>query len=77
MIGVAESTDSAKESANGAGGVWEYISPSRLNCWLTCPLRFKFLCGPSHKIFYVVLLVMCWRQRCVRNCRSWSLHYAT
>ncbi len=24
------------------GGVLEYISPSRLGCWLACPLRFKF-----------------------------------
>ena len=24
------------------GGVWDYISPSRLNCWLSCPLKFKF-----------------------------------
>ena len=24
------------------GGVREYISPSRLGCWLACPLRFKF-----------------------------------
>ena len=23
------------------GGVWEYISPSRLNCWLSCPLKFR------------------------------------
>jgi putative RecB family exonuclease len=23
------------------GGVWEYISPSRLNCWLSCPLKWK------------------------------------
>jgi len=23
------------------GGVWEYISPSRLGKWLTCPLAFK------------------------------------
>jgi putative RecB family exonuclease len=22
-------------------GVWEYISPSRLNCWLSCPLKWK------------------------------------
>lgn len=22
--------------------VWAYISPSRLNCWLRCPLAFKF-----------------------------------
>ena len=24
------------------GGVREYVSPSRLSCWLACPLRFKF-----------------------------------
>ena len=24
------------------GGVWDYISPSRLNLWLRCPLAFKF-----------------------------------
>lgn len=24
------------------GGVWEYISPSRLSCWARCPLAFKF-----------------------------------
>jgi putative RecB family exonuclease len=24
------------------GGVWEYISPSRLGCWLSCPLKWKF-----------------------------------
>jgi putative RecB family exonuclease len=23
------------------GGVWEYISPSRLSCWLCCPLKWK------------------------------------
>jgi len=23
------------------GGVWDYISPSRLNCWLSCPLKWK------------------------------------
>jgi putative RecB family exonuclease len=23
------------------GSVWDYISPSRLNCWLSCPLKFK------------------------------------
>ena len=27
------------------GSVWQYISPSRLNCWLTCPLKWKLLCG--------------------------------
>jgi putative RecB family exonuclease len=24
-----------------AGGVWDYVSPSRLNMWLACPLKFK------------------------------------
>ena len=24
-----------------AGGVWDYISPSRLGTWLACPLKFK------------------------------------
>jgi putative RecB family exonuclease len=23
------------------GGVWEYLSPSRLSCWLKCPLAFR------------------------------------
>ena len=23
-----------------SGGIWDYISPSRLSCWLACPLRF-------------------------------------
>ena len=23
------------------GGVWEYISPSRLTCWIKCPLAFR------------------------------------
>ena len=27
--------------ANGQGGVWAYVSPSRLAKWLTCPLAFK------------------------------------
>lgn len=27
--------------AERAGGVWDYISPSRLNTWLACPLKFK------------------------------------
>jgi putative RecB family exonuclease len=22
------------------GGVWEYVSPSRLNCWIACPRKF-------------------------------------
>jgi len=24
-----------------AAGVWDYISPSRLNLWLRCPLAFR------------------------------------
>ena len=27
--------------ARRAGGVWDYISPSRLSTWLACPLKFK------------------------------------
>jgi hypothetical protein len=26
------------------GGIWDYISPSRLNLWLKCPLAWKLLC---------------------------------
>jgi hypothetical protein len=26
---------------SGQGGPWAYISPSRLNLWLKCPLAFK------------------------------------
>lgn len=29
------------ELRTGQGGVWAYISPSRLGKWLTCPLAFK------------------------------------
>jgi putative RecB family exonuclease len=25
-----------------AGGIWDYVSPSRLNLWLRCPLAFRF-----------------------------------
>jgi putative RecB family exonuclease len=32
-----ERTDRSKR----AGSVWDYISASRLNCWLSCPLKFK------------------------------------
>ncbi len=28
--------------AERAGGVWAYVSPSRLALWLKCPLAFKF-----------------------------------
>ena len=24
------------------GGIWDYVSPSRLSCWLSCPLKFGF-----------------------------------
>jgi len=24
------------------GGVFAYVSPSRLNCWLSCPRKFAF-----------------------------------
>jgi len=27
--------------ASGRGGVWAYVSPSRLSCWASCPLKFK------------------------------------
>ncbi len=26
-------------------GVWNYVSASRLNLWLRCPLAFRFLYG--------------------------------
>ena len=29
--------------STGRGGVWSYLSPSRLNCWLTCGLKFKLI----------------------------------
>lgn len=29
-------------SIESAAGVWDYVSPSRLNLWLRCPLAFKF-----------------------------------
>ena len=27
----------------GRAGVWAYMSPSRLNCWLACPLKFRLV----------------------------------
>ena len=36
-VATLEGTDRTRR----AGGVWDYISPSRLNCWLACPLKFK------------------------------------
>lgn len=41
MIGVAVANGQATSRPNGSGGIWEYISPSRLNTWLSCPLKFK------------------------------------
>ena len=38
MITAALSREGADERA---GGVWEYVSASRLNLWLKCPLAFK------------------------------------
>ena len=29
------------EVRRGQGGIWAYVSPSRLSCWLTCPLKWK------------------------------------
>jgi len=29
-------------AAAPSGSIWEYLSPSRLNCWLSCPLKFRF-----------------------------------
>ena len=31
-----------KESRAISGGVWDYVSASRLSLWLNCPLSFKF-----------------------------------
>jgi hypothetical protein len=44
--------------AGRTGGVFDYLSASRLNLWLKCPKAFKFLCGAPHKSRYVVSCVM-------------------
>ncbi|MEA1952640.1 MAG: PD-(D/E)XK nuclease family protein [Planctomycetota bacterium] len=31
----------SRPPATSTGNPWSYISPSRLNCWLTCPLKWK------------------------------------
>ncbi len=31
-----------KEPHTAEGGIWAYVSASRLNCWLRCPLAFRF-----------------------------------
>ena len=36
---IADTTPKTKEKRQG--GIWDYISPSRLNCWLSCALKFK------------------------------------
>ena len=38
-MSTATLTVEAEESR--PNGVWDYISPSRLNLWLRCPLAFK------------------------------------
>jgi len=38
MISNSPSLDVPRRNCDG---VWDYISPSRLNCWLACPLKFK------------------------------------
>ena len=30
-----------RTAAERTGGVWDYVSPSRLNLWLRCPLAFR------------------------------------
>ena len=42
MIDVVASNRKARDRSNGGGGVWSYVSPSRLNLWLRCPLAFRF-----------------------------------
>lgn len=39
------STDllSQETPAAGRGGVWDYISPSRLNCWISCGVKYKLV----------------------------------
>jgi len=40
---ITVNTIAAEPSSNGRvpGSVWSYISPSRLSCWMSCPLKFK------------------------------------
>ena len=30
-----------EETESARGGAWAYVSPSRLTCWLTCPLKWR------------------------------------
>jgi len=29
-------------AAAPSGSIWQYVSPTRLSCWLSCPLKFRF-----------------------------------
>src|SRR5687767_15615436 len=33
--------DAGQQQADTRAGVWDYVSPSRLNVWLQCPLAFQ------------------------------------
>jgi len=41
MIDIAKPNGKVAGHDGGAGGVWQYISPSRLNTWMACPLKFQ------------------------------------
>jgi putative RecB family exonuclease len=41
MISASIETADAAGSVRSPGSVWSYVSPSRLNCWMSCPLKFK------------------------------------
>jgi CRISPR/Cas system-associated exonuclease Cas4 (RecB family) len=41
MIAHTINTPAASSDSDARGSVWSYISPSRLNMWLRCPLAFK------------------------------------
>ena len=40
-MSVATLTDIARSEKVVSGGVWDYVSASRLNLWLKCPLAFR------------------------------------
>jgi len=41
MIGASEPVHQEANRSNSGGGLWDYISPSRLNTWMSCPLKFR------------------------------------
>ena len=41
MIDVAQPNGQVVERGRGTGSVREYISASRLNTWISCPLKFR------------------------------------